>query len=131
MEMTISFGSFLRNLRKKRGLTMVELCTKSDISQPYLSQLENDKINNPSPPVLQKLADALGVPWTDMVMAAGYEVVTTDKVEQSFEEFQEIQHYLEQMMKKGRPTLNGRFISNVELKRLIDILPLMYPEYFE
>lgn len=125
-----SFGTFLRSKRKQRGLTAVQLCELSGISQPYLSQLENDKIDNPSPEIMQKLAGALGIPFSDMLSARGYGVMDLNELEETWENTQEITWYLEQMMEIGRPTLNGKFISNVELKRMLGIIKLSFPEYF-
>lgn len=67
------FGIYIRELRKQRGLTLVELYKKSGVSQPYLSQIENGKATTvPSPTIIEKLADPLGVQSSHLMLKAGY-----------------------------------------------------------
>lgn len=66
------FGNFLKELRNKKGLTLTELAEKLGMSQPYLSQIENGKKGIPSPGVLGKLADPLGVTYIELMTKAGY-----------------------------------------------------------
>lgn len=69
-----SLGAQLRTLRQAKGLSLRDVETKSGkkISNPYLSQLENDKIKKPSPHILQELADIYGVQYEMLMEAAGY-----------------------------------------------------------
>jgi transcriptional regulator with XRE-family HTH domain len=67
-----SLGQFLRSHRQARRLTLREVEEASGVSNPYLSQLENDKIAEPSPPILHKLAPAYGVPYETLMEKAGY-----------------------------------------------------------
>lgn len=69
----IEFGAYLRELRKKRGLTLVDLNKLSGVSQPYLSQIENGKAgSSPSPEILRKIAEPLGADYSDLMEKAGY-----------------------------------------------------------
>ena len=54
-------GDKIKNMREKRGLTIIELSTKSGISKSYLSSIERGIQKNPSIQVLNKLSDALGI----------------------------------------------------------------------
>ncbi len=63
-------GEELRRLRGDRSLRAVEKATK--ISNAYLSQIENGKIDQPSPHILHKLADYYDVPYAFLMEAAGY-----------------------------------------------------------
>lgn len=54
-------GKEIRNIRKKKKITMVELAKLTDFSQSYLSQVERGKIN-PSVGALQKISHAFGIP---------------------------------------------------------------------
>lgn len=51
-----SLGITLKNARKNVGLTLRQVEEMTDISNAYLSQLENDKIKNPSVNILSKLS---------------------------------------------------------------------------
>ncbi len=69
-----NFGSYLRALRdaKKMSLRDVEEASDKEISNAYLSQLENDKITNPSPHVLHKLSEVYGEDYTKIMERVGY-----------------------------------------------------------
>lgn len=69
-----SFGAFLIGLRKAAQLTLrqVEEATGKEVSNAYLSQLENDKIAKPSPSILKALADVYKTPYTRLMEEAGY-----------------------------------------------------------
>jgi transcriptional regulator with XRE-family HTH domain len=51
----------LKRLRKKKGMSQLELAGKAGLPHGYVSELEAGKKKNPSLKVLQKLARALGV----------------------------------------------------------------------
>lgn len=57
-----SIGSTLKNTRKNLGLTLRRVEELSGISNAYLSQLENDKIKNPSGNVLSRLSNLYKIP---------------------------------------------------------------------
>ena len=51
----------LRAWRRERGLTQEELAKEARVTKDYISQLETGLQDNPSLPVLRRLAKALGV----------------------------------------------------------------------
>lgn len=57
----MEFGSYIKEIRNEKGLSLRELSKRSGISHPYLSQLENGKNKNPSPDIIEKLSKGLGV----------------------------------------------------------------------
>jgi repressor LexA len=42
-----TLGTILRRRRRKLGLTLEELASRSEVSKPYLSLIENGRLNNP------------------------------------------------------------------------------------
>ena len=40
-----TIGTTLKSIRKDRGFTLEDIHVKVDISVPYLSEVENDKVN--------------------------------------------------------------------------------------
>ena len=56
-----SIGSHLRELREQRGLSLRKFAKRLGISAAHLVDLEKDR-RNPSPELLQKVADELDVP---------------------------------------------------------------------
>jgi transcriptional regulator with XRE-family HTH domain len=67
-------GALLADLRKAKGLSLreVEDATGKAVSNAYLSQLENGKIQKPSPHVLLSLAGVYVVPYEALMEKAGY-----------------------------------------------------------
>lgn len=59
-------------LRKLRGETLRAVEAKTGISNAYLSQMENGKVEKPRPHVLHKLAEYYGVRYEGLMTAAGY-----------------------------------------------------------
>lgn len=74
MNATEGLGTQLRAIRQTKGFSLrdVEAKTEKSISNPYLSQLENGKIKNPSPHILHKLSSLYGVKYEWLMEAAGY-----------------------------------------------------------
>jgi HTH-type transcriptional regulator, competence development regulator len=67
-----SFGSYMRRLRKSRGLTLKQVETQAKVSNAYISQIERGLRNPPHPDILNRLAKAYDVPHRDLLVAAGY-----------------------------------------------------------
>lgn len=69
-----SLGDYLASIRAKRELSLrdVEEATNREVSNGYLSQLENGKISRPSPHILHSLAKVYGVPYETLMEKAGY-----------------------------------------------------------
>jgi transcriptional regulator with XRE-family HTH domain len=61
-------------LRRAKGLSLreVEEATGKAVSNAYLSQLENGKIQRPSPNVLHSLSRVYSVPYEALMEKAGY-----------------------------------------------------------
>jgi transcriptional regulator with XRE-family HTH domain len=70
----ISLGQHLAAIRADRRLSLrqVEEATNKEVSNAYLSQLENDKIKQPSPHILHALAELYAAEYTVLMQKAGY-----------------------------------------------------------
>lgn len=66
------FGQYLKEIRKKRKLTIRQLDTYSGVSHSYISQMERGERGVPSPDILLKLSKPLGVKYEDLMEKAGY-----------------------------------------------------------
>jgi transcriptional regulator with XRE-family HTH domain len=74
-----AFGSYLRSQRRLAQLTLRELSELTNISNPYLSQIERG-VHNPSVTVISSIAKALGLSVeTLLAHAAGVEHSATDQ----------------------------------------------------
>ncbi|MDW8006457.1 MAG: helix-turn-helix transcriptional regulator [Thermomicrobium sp.] len=59
-------GQRIRALREAQGLRQEDLAARAMVNQSYLSQIENGK-RDPSLDVLERIADALGIPVADLL----------------------------------------------------------------
>lgn len=69
-----TLGGYLAAVRSDRGLTLrqVEEQTGKEVSNAYLSQLENDKVKQPSPNILHALSVTYGIDYVGLMERAGY-----------------------------------------------------------
>ena len=65
-----TLGSFIRMQRQLAQLSLREMAAVTAVSNAYLSQVERD-LHQPSLKVMQSIADALGIPTTDLLRQAG------------------------------------------------------------
>ena len=70
--MAETLGAMVRRCRDANALTLRDVEERTGLSNGYLSLLENDKVRQPGPPVLYKLAEALGASYLDLMECAGY-----------------------------------------------------------
>ncbi len=65
-------GEFIKERRLAKELSKRALAEKAGISHSEVHRIENGERVNPSVPVLNALAEALGVPKDDILRLAGY-----------------------------------------------------------
>lgn len=68
----LAFGQRLKQARDARGDSLRKVEGRSGLNSGYLSQLENGKIANPSPTVLQKVAQGYLLRFEDLLGWVGY-----------------------------------------------------------
>lgn len=67
----VSLGESIREARKKLNMTMVELAKKTELTQGYLSKIENN-VKIPTHEVLKKFSEILGIPYMNLMEKAGF-----------------------------------------------------------
>jgi transcriptional regulator with XRE-family HTH domain len=74
----MTFGEYLKELRKSKDLTQKELAELSGFSNAEISKIESGDRKKPSPDLLKAIAPHLEVPYELLMSKAGYleEVVT-------------------------------------------------------
>jgi HTH-type transcriptional regulator, competence development regulator len=82
---SVTFGQRLKKARSDRRMTLrdVEAATGKLVSNSYLSQLENGKIEQPSPHILSMLAVELNVSYETIMEWAGYIIPSSNKTQSS------------------------------------------------
>ncbi|CAM3456914.1 transcriptional regulator [Paenibacillus lactis] len=66
------FGAYLKQIREDKGLSINQLAQAADISGSQISRIENGLRGIPKPQTLRKIADALEVPYEELMSKAGY-----------------------------------------------------------
>lgn len=66
-----TFGKGLRAERQNQGISLRELARRVEISPTYLSHIEIDHVPPPSPEVVCRLANALGIDAEVLLARAG------------------------------------------------------------
>lgn len=81
----VTLGQYLASIRADRRLSLrqVEEATKKEVSNAYLSQIENDRIQQPSPHILHALAELYQADYERLMEMAGY--ITPNKARTSDE----------------------------------------------
>lgn len=69
-----TLGQYLASIRTDRRMTLrqVEEATNKEVSNAYLSQIEQDKIHQPSVNVLHSLAEIYAIDYEKLMEMAGY-----------------------------------------------------------
>jgi transcriptional regulator with XRE-family HTH domain len=70
-EENLGLGKTLKKARELKKLTLRKVESLLNISNAYLSQLENDKIAKPSADVIFKLSMLYDIPFDILMMASG------------------------------------------------------------
>lgn len=70
-ENNINIGAYIKGLREQQKMTISKLANISQVSQPYLSQIEKGQ-RNPSLDIVRKLSKALEVDFYDLAWRAGF-----------------------------------------------------------
>ena len=81
----MGLGPKVRELREEMGISQAQLSAQAELSQGYLSQIENGEVRNPSAAVLLRLAQALNVDPRCLLEAAGYSDSLGDEPVAEFE----------------------------------------------
>ncbi len=75
-------GQQLHEARSASGLSLEATSRAAKISQGYLHKLEAGRVENPSPRVLQRLSEVLGVPYGQLMALADYLMPSDDTFSQ-------------------------------------------------
>ena len=68
----MEFRDYLKEKCRERNISLHRLALLCDLNQIYFYQAVNKNKENPPPWVLRRAAPHLGVPYVELLMAAGY-----------------------------------------------------------
>jgi transcriptional regulator with XRE-family HTH domain len=69
-------GKLIAEARGRQGWSASELARRSKVAQSTVFRLEQGEFLNPSPDTLAKLAEALGLNLSDVLLSAQYPITT-------------------------------------------------------
>jgi HTH-type transcriptional regulator, competence development regulator len=78
----MGLGEVIKQKRERRKEKLADTARRARISTAYLSKLENDEVQQPSPHILHRLAGALEISYADLMTLAGY-VMPSDTPDQA------------------------------------------------
>lgn len=81
----MALGKKIRQLREELAMSQAQLSAQGRLSQGYLSQLENDEVQNPSAAVIFRLAQALHIDPRVLMQAAGYNHLVNGAPDEEYE----------------------------------------------
>lgn len=81
----MGLGQKIRDLRDQMGMSQAQLASSAGVSQGYLSQIENEEVQNPSAAVLFRLAKAMHVDPRSLLQAAGLTDIFPNGDEEDFQ----------------------------------------------
>lgn len=82
-EINEKFGLYLKFLRENKGYSLIQLQELTGISSSYINRLESGDRKAPSYPIIERLAEALGVDVIELLNISG--TAKTDKTESIFQ----------------------------------------------
>jgi len=146
-------GQIIKEQRKVKNLTLVQLASILDVSQGYLSNIENGN-RTPSPEVLKKLSETLEMDYPELLHEAGYgDLSKAVRLAQTFDEFKDeinatdtylrlsaleeavdINKFLRQeshllQSESVLPYYKGHLLTEQDRKRILTMLEVLFPEY--
>ncbi|EOU1805661.1 helix-turn-helix transcriptional regulator [Clostridium perfringens] len=123
----MNIGKNIRRIRKSKGLTIRDLSKKSEVSQGYISDLENERETLPSLDVLGKLANALEVPITKLLEVEIYdELPLTNNYRDALIG---LTNYINYVTRKNNCELND--IDSEEIVELIESIVLTKIKFYK
>ena len=108
-----TIGARVREQRKLRGMTLLQLAKQAGLSQSYLSQLENGVIERPSGASLSALAGVLEVSMAYLLLHTDNPVPGIDP---------DANLTLEERLKKLGAVLRGSGANEVDVETVLNLL---------
>jgi XRE family transcriptional regulator, master regulator for biofilm formation len=66
----LMLGTYIREIRKARNISLSQLSKKTNISKSYLSNIERNIQTNPSIGILTKISNALDADIQELIVAS-------------------------------------------------------------
>jgi hypothetical protein len=101
-----SFGVFIRQLRRRDGLSVEKLAQKARIDVEELRLVEHDPHYRAKPRMVHQLSDVFKIPERSMMTLAGAMVTNDNRIEQAAERFAAMSDDMSKLTREERRLLN-------------------------
>lgn len=114
------FGDYLKYVRNSRGMTINQLSMYSKVSSSLISRIENGERGIPKPETIEKLSEALKIPYKEMMKKAGY--IDEDVKSSPWQEDKKEIDLSTDKLKDTTLIYQGRELTEKQKKRIIRII---------
>jgi transcriptional regulator with XRE-family HTH domain len=101
-----SFGVFIRQLRRRDGLSVEKLAQKARIDVEELRLVEHDPHYRAKPRMVHQLSEVFKIPERSMMTLAGAMVANDNRIEQAAERFAAMSDDMSKLTREERRLLN-------------------------
>lgn len=108
-----SFGVFIRQLRRRDGLSIDALAKKARVDPEELRQVEHDPHFQAKPRLVHQLSSVFNIPERSMMTLAGAMVANDNRIEEAAERFAAMSDDMSKLTRDERRILNDfvKFLS--------------------
>ncbi|WP_245796464.1 helix-turn-helix domain-containing protein [Domibacillus antri] len=86
LQVSDNFGLLIKHFREIRNMTLKDVEMRSGVSGSYVNRLEKGERKSPGLPTVFKIADALQIPYYELITTAFVEAASSKRDEQSLPE---------------------------------------------
>lgn len=101
-----SFGVFIRQLRRRDGLSIEKLAQRARIDVEELRLIEHDPHFRAKPRMVHQLSDVFKIPERSMMTLAGAMVANDNRIEEAAERFAAMSDDMSKLTREERKLLN-------------------------
>jgi transcriptional regulator with XRE-family HTH domain len=116
------FGVYLKKSRESKGVSVNQLAIESGISNAQISRIENGLRGIPKPETIRKLADALQIPYEEMMEKAGHMPDERTKDIPSWATSRDKRDFKKMLEEDGEIMFDGIPINDTDKQRIMDVL---------
>ncbi|NHN29454.1 helix-turn-helix domain-containing protein [Paenibacillus agricola] len=116
------FGSYLKSVRLQKGISVNQLAFDSGISNAQISRIENGLRGIPKPVTIRKLAEALKVPYEEMMDQAGH--IREERMHEvpAWATHKDKRDFKKMLEEDGEVMFDGMPINDADRQRIMDVL---------
>jgi transcriptional regulator with XRE-family HTH domain len=121
----------MKQLREQQGFSINQLAEAAGISNSQISRIENGVRGVPKPATIRKIADALAVPYTDMMKQAGYIETGSEEAYQDVPEwatYKDRRDFKKMLEDEDDLMFDGIPLDEEDKKRIKDVLTGLFWE---